>query len=103
MDSELRSMLVQTAQIQKVSGYSYGRPTHSSAVTISTYFEQEYRVIKNKAGQEVVSKGFAVVEPTVSIDVEDLFIYEGTTHEIISVLPFIDVETGTLSHKEVYI
>ncbi len=96
---ELRELLQQTAEVRQASGISFGQRTHGSPVSVAVYYEEEFQVIKGAQGQDVVSKGFYITEPSTAIAVEDLI----DDHHVLAVHSFFDPDTQQESHKEVYV
>ncbi len=104
---ELQDMLLQSGQIKKKTGYMFGRPSYGVAASVLCYMEEQFDVVKNAKGQEVVSRAFVIVDASVDVSEEDLFGYDGKEYPVIAVSNFMDVSDGTAGaiphHKELYL
>jgi len=92
--------LTQSAQLIKKTGTdAYSKPTYATAVNIKCRVDEKIKIIKNTQGDTIQIDATAFIEPSVDIDNDDKFTYNGRNYKVFqtSAKDFINSN----SHQEV--
>ena len=81
-------------------GFEWGEPLPTTDVDMKCYLKWGHHLVKNLAGEDVISRGIAYTMAARTITNADFIEHDSTRYAIIAVVPGKDFST---SHQEVHL
>lgn len=97
----LNAYFVDAITLVRSGGYDqWGEPLPTTSVAFDGYIERKTRLIRNYAGEQVISSAMIYCPSTLVVTHEDKMNFDGADHSILSIVPQKDFSA---THIEVFV